>query len=145
MPRLPILARIAVLLTLALAPACASLGDGQVDLTRIADRVALVQADLADLELLVSPESAVHVAKLRNATTTLEVTLRAAAAGGSISNIPEAAQAVLLAAGPLIDSMEPSPTRDALIVARVLVRHLSLQEFDQAEDVVVPEPVAEVQ
>jgi len=138
MPRLPILARLAVLLTLLVAPACAALGgDGQVDLAAVADQVALVRADVRDVAPMASPLTQEKLAKLDVSVGKLEDALRRAAVGGPISDVREAAQVALSLADSVMLELAPeSDARFYVALAKITLRHVARGEMEQ----VVPAP-----
>jgi len=140
MPRVSLRARVVGLLALILAPACASFGDGQVDLGRVADEIALVRADVRDVAPMASPLTQEKLAKLDEATGKLEDALRRAAVGGPISDVREAAQVALSLADAVL--LELAPESDAhfyVALAKIALRHVARGEMEEVAT--EPQPV----
>jgi len=137
--------KLLTILLLALAPACALFrSEGGLDLGALADQVALVRQDVADLAPLASPETQLRLAELDKAVHGVEDALRAAGAGGPVTDVTTAAQAALAVADQLLQAMPQDEVGDIRLyvgLARIALRHLAAARFDDADEAL--EPVVE--
>lgn len=129
------------LLAAILLTSCSALGIGSgepVDLVAIADKVELYRADVMDVVYpLAEPDAQAQILRLSDATKKVETALRAAGAGGPLSDWQTAAGAALTVADSVILELKASgkDTGNAQAIvglAKVILRHLAAGDVSGA-------------
>lgn len=119
-------------------------GPSGVDLALLADEIAVVRGDVADLVALATPETQARMAKLDASVYQVEIALRLAATGGPVSDVTSAAKAALsIADGILAGMPDTGDLRLYVGLARIVLRHVAAEQFSEAEEDVQSAPVTE--